>query len=183
MFRLLRRVFLGIKSMKYATTVALFLVLIAGLTTILSPQPILAQEEKIGLSLSLVSGRYYTEVTAGENVTLFLEVRNTGNKTITNIRLSSIKTKGWVVTFKPGTIDYLSPENFQTLEVNIKPGDKTAEGNYKVTLVADASETRRVLDIWLTVEVPEGYWLWIGGIILLVVVAGFIIVYLRFGRE
>jgi len=182
MFKLLRRVLLGVKSMKYATTVALFLVLMAGLITSLSPQPILAQEEKIGLSLWLVN-RYDNKVTAGENTTFFLEIRNTGNKAITNIRLSSIKPEGWVIDFKPSTLDTLNPEEFQTLEINIKPWDKAAEGNYKATLIADASEIRRVLDIRLIVEAPKGYWLWIGGTILLLVVAGFIIVYRRFGNE
>ncbi len=213
MFRLWRRVFLGIESMKYATTVALFLVLMTGLiqrsgkllialTGIIlmlalvacapaptytsiptpAPTPILAPGEIISLDLLLV-GRYDNRVTAGENATFFLEIRNSGNKMITNIRLSSIEPEGWTTDFKPSTIDSLSPENFQTLELNIKPEDKAAEGSYTVTLIADASETRRVLDIWVTVEAPEGYWLWIGGIILLLVVAGFIIVYRRFGRE
>ena len=216
MFRLWRRVFLVIKSMKYATTGALFLVLVTGLiqrsgkllivltgtmlmlalvacapaptytsTPIMAPypKPIPAQGEKIDLSLSLVSGGYPDRVTAGENVTFFLEIRNTGNKTITNIRLSSIEPEGWTTDFNPSTIGSLSPENFQTLELNIRTGDKAAEGGYKVTLIADANEIRRVLDIWLTVEAPKDYWLWIGGIILLLVVAGFIVVYRRFGRE
>lgn len=213
MFRLWRRVFGGIKSVKYVSAVAFFLVLMTGLiqrsgkllivlTGIVlmlalvacapappytsiptpAPAPILAPGEKISLDLSLV-GSYKNRVTAGENATFFLEIRNSGNKMITNIRLSSIQPEGWVVDFKPSTIDSLSPENYQTLELNIKPGDKAAEGSYTVTLIADASETRRVLDIWLTVEAPEDYWLWIGGIILLLVVAGFIIVYLRFGRK
>ncbi len=147
-----------------------------------APTPILAPGEIISLDLLLV-GRYDNRVTAGENATFFLEIRNSGNKTITNIRLSSIQPEGWVIDFKPSTIASLSPENFQTLELNIKPEDKAAEGGYTVTLIADASETRRVLDIWLTVEAPKGYWLWIGGIIVLLVVAGFIIVYRRFGRE
>jgi len=203
--------------MKYATTVALFLVLKMGLiqrsgkllialTGIIlmlalvactgadrsaprpaprpapAPTTILAPGEIIRLDLLLV-GRYNNRVTAGENATFFLEIRNSGNKMITNIRLSSIQPERWVVDFKPGTIDSLSPKNFQALELNIKPEDKAVEGSYTVTLIADASETRRVLDIWLTVEASEGYWLWIGGIILLVVVAGFIIVYRRFGRE
>jgi len=193
--------------MRYATAVGLFLVSMMGLiqrsgkllivlTGIIlmlalvactvahrpAHRPILAQGEKINLDLSLVD-RYDNRVTAGENATFFLEVRNSGNKMITTIRLSSIEPEGWIVDFKPSTIDSLSPGNFQTLELNIKPGDKADEGGYTVTLIADASETRRVLDIWLTVEAPEGYWLWIGGIILLLVVAGFIIVYLRFGRE
>ena len=97
--------------------------------------------------------------------------------------LSSIKREGWVVDFKPGKIDYLGPGNFQTVDLNIRPPDRTDEGWYEVTLIAESDEIRKVLGIRTTVEAPKGYWLWIGGILLLVVVAGFIIVFLRFGRH
>ena len=147
-----------------------------------APKPILAPGEIVSLDLWQV-GRYDNRVRAGENTTFFLEISNSGNKVITNIRLSSVQPEGWTTNFKPITIDSLSPKNSQTLELNVRPGDKADEGSYTVTVIADASETRKVLDIWLTVEAPKGYWLWIGGIILLLVVAGFIIVYRRFGRE
>ena len=201
--------------MKYATAIALSLVLVTGLIprpgkllialtgiilmlalvacapapthTYTSPppstsKPPLAPGEIVSLDLWQV-GRYDNRVRAGENATFFLEMRNSGNKVITNIRLSSVQPEGWTTNFKPITIDSLSPKNSQTLELTIMPGDKADEGSYTVTVIADASETRKVLDIWLMVEAPKGYWLWIGGIILLLVVAGFIIVYRRFGRE
>ena len=144
---------------------------------------VLAQEEKIDLTLRLVNGRYYNEVESGKENILYLEIRNTGNRAITNIRFSSVKPEGWVIDFKPGNIDYLGPGNFQTVDVSIKPPDRTTEERYKVTLIAESNEIRKVLGIQTTVEAPEGYWLWIGGILLLVVVAGFIIVFLRFGRH
>lgn len=173
----------SVKSVKYASIVALFFILMAALITALSPQPIFAQEEKVGLNLSLVSDRYYNKVTASKDNIFFLEIRNTGDKAITNIRLSSSKPEGWVIDFRPSKIDYLGPGNFQTVDLNIKPPDKTTEGRYKVTLIAESNEIRKVLGIRTTVEAPKGYWLWIGGIILLVVVAGFIVVFMRFGRQ
>jgi uncharacterized membrane protein YdcZ (DUF606 family) len=33
------------------------------------------------------------------------------------------------------------------------------------------------------VEPPEGRWLWVGGILAAVVVAGFVVIFMRFGRE
>jgi len=173
----------SVKPVKHIKVVALLFVMMAVLITALSPRPILAQEGKIGLNLSLVSGRYYNKVTAGKDNIFFLEIRNTGDKAITNIRLSSIKREGWVIDFKPSKIDYLGPGNFQTVDLNIRPPDRTAEGGYEVTLIAESNEIRKVLGIQTTVEAPKGYWLWIGGILLLVVVAGFIIVFLRFGRH
>ena len=155
-----------------------------GLMLILSPGTVLAQEEKIDLTLRLVNGGYYNEVEAGKDNIFFLEIRNIGNRAITNIRFSSVKPEGWIIDFKPGNIDYLGPGNFQTVDVNIKPPYKTTEKRYRgVTLIAESNEIRKVLGIQTTVEAPKGYWLWIGGIILLVVIAGFIVVFMRFGRQ
>ncbi len=173
----------SVKSVKYVKIVALLFILMAVFITVPSPRLILAQEGKIGLDLSLVADGYYNKVTAGKDNIFFLEIRNTGDKAITNIRLSSIKPEGWVIDFKPGNIDYLGPGNFQTVDVNIKPPDKTTEDRYKVTLIAESNEIRKVLGIQTTVEAPKDYWLWIGGIILLVVIAGFIVVFMRFGRQ
>ena len=60
---------------------------VVGLTAILSPFSIPAQAEKTDLTLRLVSDSYYNRVTAGREKTIFLEIGNTGNKAITNIRL------------------------------------------------------------------------------------------------
>ena len=158
---------------------------VMGLMLILPPSMVLAQEEKMGLTLRLVNGGYYHEVEPGKDNIFFLEIRNTGNRAITNIRFSSVKPEGWIIDFKPGNIDYLSPGNFQTVDANIKPPDKTTEERYKVTLIAESNEIRKVLGIQTTVEAPKDYWywLWIGGIILLVVIAGFIVVFIRLGRQ
>ena len=60
----------------------------------LSPSIVLAQEEKIDLTLRLVNGRYYSEVEPGKDNIFFLEIRNIGNRAITNIRFSSVKPEG-----------------------------------------------------------------------------------------
>ena len=54
------------------------------LLVVLLPQPTLAQEEKVDLTLRLVPVYYSYEVTAGKDNTFFLEVRNTGSKAITD---------------------------------------------------------------------------------------------------
>jgi len=171
------------KMVRRARAISLVFLLIVGLMAVLPPRPTLAQGEKLGLSLWLVSGPYDNKVTPGKDNAFFLEVRNTGNQALTDIRLSSVKPEGWVINFKPGRIDYLAPSNFQTVDVNIKPPVKTRERRYTVTLVAETNEVRKVEDIWLGVEAPRGTWLWVGGIIVLVVVAGFIVVFRRFGRQ
>ncbi|MFC2022440.1 NEW3 domain-containing protein [Chloroflexota bacterium] len=169
--------------MRIGGNICRLLLCVMGLVLILSPSMVLAQEEKIDLTLRLVNGRYYNEIESGKENTLYLEIHNIGNKPITNIRLSSDEPEGWVITFKPVSIEDLGVSSLQTVDVNITPPDKTTEGRYEVTVIAESNEIRKVLDIQTTVEAPEGYWLWIGGITLLVVIAGFIVVFMRFGRQ
>ena len=58
-------------------------VLVAGLLAFLSsPAALLAQEGRVDLSLRLLSGYYYSEVTPGEDNTLYAEVRNNGNRKV-----------------------------------------------------------------------------------------------------
>jgi len=155
---------------------------VVGLMAILSPCRILAQAEKIDLTLRLVSDSYYNRITAGKDKTLFLEIGNSGNKAITNIRLNADKPEGWIVEFKPERIDYLDPGSFQTADIIIKPSSNATKGDYVVTIIAEASETRRVTSIYVRVE-SASFWVWVGAGIAALVVAGFVIIFMRFGRQ
>lgn len=171
------------KSVTDARVVSLVLLLVVGLMALSSSRSVLAQEEEIGLTLRLVPYRYRNEITVGEGNIFFLEIGNRRDKAITNLRLSSVAPEGWVIDFKSGEIDYLAPGNIQTVDVNIKPSVGTVKGDYKVTLIAESNESRRVLVIWTTVKTLGRVWLWVGGTLLFLVVAAFIIIYVRFGRH
>ncbi len=169
--------------MKYIKLVVLLFILIPVFITALSPQPILAQEGKIGLELSLVSNDYYNKVAPGKDNTFFLKIWNAGDTEITNIKLSSVKPEGWVVDFMQGEIAYLGRNSSQTIQFNVRPPDRTAEDSYDITIIADSNETRAALPIRATVEAPKGYWLWVGVILGIIVIAGFTFVFIRFGRH
>ncbi len=159
----------------------LWLILLMLGLTIFSPPRLLAQE-KIDLALRLVD-EYYPKVTPGKDNAFFLEIRNVSNKAITNIRLNSTKPEGWVVEFKPGSIDYLGPGSVQTIDINIKPASGAGKGKYTVTVMAEANETRKVMSIMTSVETGTTVWLWIGVAVAALVVAGFVIIFMRFGRQ
>ncbi len=140
----------------------------------------------IDLTLALTCGdyRYYNEATAGKDNQFFLEVRNTGSKAVTNIRLSADKPEGWVIEFKPAVIDYLGAGSLQTVDVNIKPDRTAVKRGYSFTLIAEANEIRKVEQTWVTVVgTPRSFWLWVGGIVGFIVVAAFVAIFLRFGRQ
>jgi len=154
-----------------------------GLSAILSPCSILAQAEKIDLTLNLVSDSYYNSITAGKEKAIFLEIGNSGDKELTNIRLSADLPRDWTAEFNPELIDKLAPDSIQTVDIILKPADNAAKGEYNVTLIAEANETRRVTGVYVRVESASLFWVWIGAGVAALLIAGFVVIFMRFGRE
>ncbi len=147
------------------------------------PSQILAQGDRVELTLRLLPRYYYIEIIPGENKTLYLEIENSGNKAITNIRLFSDKPKGWIVDFRPESIGHLGAGNHQTIDVNVVADPDTDKGEYTLTLIAEADQTRTVTSTVLRVENAFSLWKWVGLGMGALVIAGFAILYRRFGRE
>jgi len=162
----------------------LFLFMTTLMTILLLPQPALAQERQTDLTLRLVSHGSHIETTAGQDNNFFLEINNIGSKAIRNIKLSSDKPEGWVIDFKPGRIDYLAPGSHQTVNVNIKPPMNIGRGEHEINFIAEANEIRKVEKFWVTVKVKmASLWVWVGIGGMLIVVAAFVLIYMRFGRQ
>ena len=168
--------------MRISTKFLCLSLIAAGLMILAFPGQLLAQGDKVELILSL-SGYYYTNVIPGENKTLYLKIVNAGNKPITNIRLSSDKPKGWTVDFEPESISSLDASSHQAIDVNVVPDPHADKGDYTVTLIAEADQTRTVTSTTLRVENAFSLWQWVGVGVGVLVIAGFVILYLRFGRE
>jgi len=138
------------------------------------------------LTLALIPRNNDNEVKVGENNLLSLEVRNTGTKAVTQIRLSAGKPEGWLIEFKPAEIAYLAAGSVQMVNLTITPDSNTSKGNYNITLVADfiadANAIRKVESIFLTVR-SASFWIWVGSIIGAVIVAVFIVIFMRYGRQ
>lgn len=159
------------------------LLMVVGLIIVALPGQILAQDNKVELTLRLLPGYYYSEVTPGESKTLYLEIENSGDKAITNIELFSDKPKGWTVDFEPEHIDYLAADSHQSIDVHVVAGTDTVKDDYTLTLIAEADQTRAVTSTVLRVENAFSPWRWIGlGVGVLVIVL-FVVLYRRFGRE
>ena len=159
------------------------LLMTVGLMIMALPSQILAQGDKVELTLKLLPGYYYIEIIPGENKTLYLEIENSGNKAITNIRLSSDKPKGWIVDFRPESIGYLCVGSHQAIDVNVVADPDADKGEYTLTLIAEADQTRTVTSTVLRVENAFSLWQWVGLGMGALVIAGFVILYRRFGRE
>lgn len=138
---------------------------------------------KYALNVLPYSQVYNTNAQAGRDNTYSLVITNTGTAAIENIAFSSEKPEGWEITFKPNKIDLLNTLDQNTVDVDIKPPPKTVAGDYMVTLhVSGTQVTADKMDVRVTVQTPT-IWGWVGVIIIVIVVAGLIVVFMRFGRR
>jgi len=127
--------------------------------------------------------RYDTTATAGEDNVFSIKVRNLGTDAIENVKFSPSNPEGWSITFEPDKIDVLEAIDEQTVEVNIKPPSKTVAGDYMVSLRASGKQTSAdEMNIRVTVETPT-IWGWVGVVIILIVVIGLAVIFMRFSRR
>lgn len=173
----------GVTELRFSWRFLSLLLMTAGLIILAFPGQLLAQDDEVKLTLRLLPGHYHIEIIPGESETLYLEIENSGSKAITNIRLSSDKPKGWIVDFRPESIDYLGAGSHQAIDVNVIADPDTDEGKYTLTLIAEADQTRAVAGTVLRVENTFSLWQWVGLGIGALVIAGFVILFRRFGRE
>ena len=160
------------------------LLLAAVLASSMAPCSLLyAQENKVDLSLRLLSGYYYQQVAPGESTALFMEIRNNGNTVITDIKLNTNKPKGWAVKIVPASISRLSAGSSQTIDINIIPAADSPNGEYTVIVTADATETSAAVYTTLKVKSNSRFWLWIGLGIAALVAAIFATIFLRSGKQ
>jgi len=161
--------------------ISVFLLLML-VVAIVPTAPVLAQD-RVDLTLRLLPGDFNSRITPGQNNSMFLEVRNNGNTTINNIRFSYNAPEGWNVVYTPDRLSSLGPESTNTIDVNIIPVSNAGRGDYTINLIAEADETRTVTTAFLRVEGATSFWLWVGIGIAVLVIAGFIVVFLRLGRQ
>jgi uncharacterized membrane protein len=151
------------------------------LVVLLLPGSLLAQDA-VNMTLTLSPGSYYHEVTAGQDNLLFLEIENTGDLALTNIRLSGGGPADWTIRFTPDRLDYLGTGSLQTVKVNVRPDVKADKGGYDLYILATSNETSKVTDFRVYVE-RGSFWLWVGGGIAALLAAAFVFIYLRLERQ
>jgi uncharacterized membrane protein len=91
---------------------------------------------------------------------------------------------GWSVTFKPEKIDLLKIGDTREAEVNIKPSPKTIAGDYIISISAepDAKIAFASMEMRTTVLTPT-IWGWVGVGIVVLVIMGLAVMFMRLGRR
>jgi len=127
--------------------------------------------------------RYNTTTLAGKENFFSLTVQSLSTAAIENVTFSSTKPEGWSIKFSPDKIEQFEPFSEQTIDVTIVPPDKTIAGDYSVGIrTSGAQATTDEINLRVTVETPT-IWGWVGVIIILLVVAGLVVIFMRFSRR
>ena len=127
--------------------------------------------------------RYDTKAAAGKDNYFSIEVGNLGTAPIENINFSSDKPTGWSIEFVPDKVDLLEAFSTKTVDVNIKPPPETIAGDYVIKLRASGTQATSIeLPLRITVETPT-IWGWVGVAIIVLVIVGLVVIFMRFSRR
>ena len=142
---------------------------------------------KYGIEVEPSTGRLNTTATAGEDNYFTILVTNTGSADLQKVELSSAitgKPSGWNITFDPEGIDVLPVGANREVQVNIKPAQKTIAGDYRVAISAspESGYAFDSIDVRVTVLTPT-IWGWVGIGIVILVIAGLVVMFMRLGRR
>jgi len=127
--------------------------------------------------------RWNTKAKAGKDNIFSIKIQNLSTAAVDNIKFSPTKPEGWTIEFTPDKIDLLNALDEQLVDVNIKPPADTIAGDYDIRVRTSGTQTSTdEVKIRVTVETST-IWGWVGVAIILVVVAGLIVIFLRFSRR
>lgn len=142
------------------------------------PDPVQAD-----LTMRIFPEMYYQQVNPGQDNIFYLEVTNNSSETITDIALSSQIPDKWTIEFQPAQIDALDSGATQTINVNVRPAKNASNNEYSITLFAHANNAQGITGTTLRVENATSTWFWVGIVATVIMIAGFVFIYRRFGRD
>jgi uncharacterized membrane protein len=134
------------------------------------------------LYLTTPDGVLSTTAKAGKENPFTLAVVNSGTGDIDNITISTNKPKGWTVELSLTNMASLAADNFQTVEMNIKPPADAIAGDYEIIVRAAGTQASDSLEVRVTVK-TSALWGWVGIGIIALVIAGLAFIFMRFSRR
>jgi uncharacterized membrane protein len=135
-----------------------------------------------GMELTTPTGLLSTNVTAGDEKRVPIQVRNTGSADLENIKMSFSAPINWDVVFEPKEIDKLEPGGTAEVYATIKADDKAIAGDYVTHLEAKVPEVSSKASFRVSVKTPLLYG-WIGLMIIGGASSGVWYLFRKFGRR
>lgn len=143
---------------------------------------------KYEVALTTPDGRLNMEATANKDNLFIMTVTNTGTDVLEQLKFSSSlrgAPSGWEITFDPKEIDSLPIGEEREIKVTVKPPQKTISGDYQASLTVKPDQKYNVddtIDLRITV-VTATIWGWVGVGIVVLVIIGLVVMFLRLGRR
>lgn len=134
------------------------------------------------VELTTPTGLLSTNITAGDEKRIELQIKNTGSAQLNNIKLSSNAPVNWEVTFDPKQIDKLEPGNNATMYVVIKCDKKAIAGDYVTNIEALTPEASSKVSFRVSVKTSMLYG-WIGVFIIACALGGVYYLFREYGRR
>ena len=135
----------------------IFCLLLVSLLAISPVGAVLAQEEpQYVLSLTPTDGVYSTNMVAGRDKDIRVDLENIGEEAVTKIAIKSEIPDGWTIKYDPPRIASLAAYDNERIYATVNAPEDTATGDYFVKLWAegDQASTEKV-EIRVTVKVLE----------------------------
>ncbi|MGD2127103.1 MAG: NEW3 domain-containing protein [Desulfobacteraceae bacterium] len=134
------------------------------------------------LDVGTATGLLSLSAFQGKDANLSFYVKNSGSATHNNVRFLSFKPENWKVEFRPEKIDTLAPEDIKQVEVAITPAEQALVGDYSVSLAVEGEKVTKNMEFRVTVKASTA-WGWVGIGIIVLVIAGLVVLFIRMGRR
>jgi len=118
----------------------------------------------------------------GKPANISFYVKNNGSATHNTVKFLSFKPENWKVAFKPERLESLAPGDLKQVEMTITPADQALVGDYSVSLRVEGEKSTKDMEFRVTVRASTA-WGWIGIGIIVLVIAGLVVLFIRLGRR
>ncbi|MBS1237861.1 MAG: hypothetical protein H6R37_1105, partial [Deltaproteobacteria bacterium] len=134
------------------------------------------------LEVGTASGLLSLTAMTGKPANMSFYVKNTGSANQSSVKLMSFKPENWKVEFNPEKLDKLAPNELKQIEMVVTPSDQALVGDYSVAVGVEGEKASKNLEFRVTVKAST-VWGWVGIAIIVLVVLGLVILFVRVGRR
>ena len=134
------------------------------------------------IQLTTGTGLLNMDAAIGRETTFVMRMGNSGTGDLQGVEITVERPPNWQVGASVTTIDLLPPQAIIDIQVTVTPPEGTLPGDYLLTFRASNPQDARALDLRVTVG-QSTIWGWVGIGIVVLVVSGLGVLFVKLGRR
>jgi uncharacterized membrane protein len=138
---------------------------------------------KSGTGMSVSYDQLAYSSNAGDTIKIPIYVTNTGTATLTNVYASVSAPSSWVVTSSPNSTATLQAGKTQIFYLSVQSPGNIVASDYSVVVTAKSDQEAAADDTFRITITTQSYIPYIGGGLIIVVLAGLFFMYRKYGRR